>query len=185
MSDSAPNGLLKSELQRLVRVKALPGEPIVVEADAGERSTLAARFSLPGIDHLRAEIDVEQRGAAIRATGTLDAAIRQSCAISGEDFPTQIHEALDLRFVEQGALDPSTDEGAGLEVELEADDCDEIEYLGDAFDLGEAVAQTLGLAIDPYAEGPEANAARMKAGIVAEGEQEGPLADMLRGLAKD
>ena len=174
-----------SELERLIKVKGLPGEPILIEADAGERAGLATRFGLPGIDTLRAQVDVEQRGAAIRATGTLKAAIRQSCAISGEDFPAQIEEQLDLRFVEQGTLDPAIDEEGEIEVELEADDCDEIEFSGDAFDLGEAVAQTLGLAIDPYAEGPGADEARKKAGIAKEGEAEGPLADMLRGLTKD
>jgi hypothetical protein len=50
------------------------------------------------------------------------------------------------------------------------------------FDLGEAVAQTLGLAIDPYAEGPNADAARKAAGIVAEGEQDGPMAALLAAL---
>lgn len=174
----------ENELQRPIKVKALPGEPIVIEADAGERAKLAARFGLPGVDSVHAKVDVEQRPGAIRATGTLTAAIRQMCAISGEDFPAQIEEVLDLRFVEQGSIDPAFDEDADLEVELEADDCDEIEYTGDAFDLGEAVAQTLGLAIDPYAEGPSADEARKKAGILAEGEAEGPLADMLRGLKK-
>ena len=73
----------------------------------------------------------------------------------------------------------------GDEIELEADDCDEIEYTGDMFDLGEAVAQTLGLAIDPYAEGPNAEAVRAAAGIVTDGEQDGPLAAMLAGLKRD
>lgn len=177
--------LPQSELERLIKVKGLPAEPVVIEADAGERAALAQRFSLAGIDHLRAEVDVEQRGSAIRATGSLKAAIRQTCAISGEDFPASVDETLDLRFVEEGTLDPSVDEEGEIEVELDAEDCDEIEYSGEAFDLGEAVAQTLGLAIDPYAEGPSADDARKKAGITAESEQEGPLADMLRGLAKD
>lgn len=172
------------ELSRLIRIKGLPAEPVVVEANAGERAALAARFGLPGVDSLHAEVSLEQRGRAIRATGSLRAAIRQSCAISGEDFPANIEEPLDLRFVEQGTIDPALEEGE-IEIELEADDCDEIEYSGDSFDLGEAVAQTLGLAIDPYAEGPEADAARKAAGIVAEGEQEGPLAEMLKGLKKD
>ncbi|MEO1219811.1 MAG: YceD family protein [Pseudomonadota bacterium] len=172
------------ELERLIKVKGLPAEPVVIEADASERLALAKRFALPGIDTLHAEVDVEQRGTAIRASGILRAAIRQSCAISGEEFPAQIEEALDLRFVEKGTLDPAVDEDGEIEVELEADDCDEIEYSGDAFDLGEAVAQTLGLAIDPYAEGPGADEARKKAGIAREGEAEGALADMLRGLSK-
>lgn len=175
----------KSELERLIKIKGLPGEMVIVEADETERAHLAARFGLSRIDHLRAHIALEERPTAIRASGTLSAAFHQPCAISGEDFAVEIEEPLDLRFVEAGAPDPAVDEDAEIEVELEADDCDEIEYSGDAFDLGEAVAQTLGLAIDPYAEGPGADAARAKAGITREGEGEGPLADMLRGLAKD
>lgn len=172
-----------SELTRPIKVKGLPGDAVVIEADAGERAALARRFGLPGIDSLRAEIDLEQRGKAIRATGTLKAAIRQACAISGEDFPANIEEPIDLRFVEETGLTAPDDEE--IEIELEADDCDEIEYSGDMFDLGEAVAQSLGLSIDPYAEGPNADAARKAAGIVQEGEQEGPLAEMLKGLKTD
>ncbi|MEM7781379.1 MAG: DUF177 domain-containing protein [Pseudomonadota bacterium] len=174
-----------SELSRPIKVKSLPAEPIVIDADASERAALAARFGLPGVDRLHAEIEVEARGSVIKATGTFSAAIRQACAISGEDFPAEIEESVDLRFVEEGTLDPAQDEDAEIEVELEADDCDEIEYAGDAFDLGEAVAQTLGLAIDPYAEGPGADAARKSAGIVTEGEEEGPLAAALKGLVKE
>lgn len=179
------NALPAPELSRPIKVKGLPGETVVIEADAGERAALAARFGLPGVDSLHAEVALEQRGNAIRATGTLRAAIRQACAISGEDFPANIEESLDLRFVEQGAINPALEEDGDIEIELEADDCDEIEYSGGSFDLGEAVAQTLGLAIDPYAEGPEADAARKAAGIVAEGDQDGPLAEMLKGLKKD
>ncbi len=178
---SAPH---QSELARAIKVKGLPAEPVVIEADAAERAALAERFGLPGIDTLRADIALEQRVTAIRATGTLTAAIRQTCAISGEDFPATIEEQLDLRFIEAGTLDPASDEDGEIEVELEADDCDEIEFSGEAFDLGEAVAQTLGLAIDPYAEGPQADEARKRAGITQEGEQEGPLAEMLKGLTK-
>lgn len=173
------------ELSRPIKVKGLPGEALVIEADASERAALAARFGLPGVDSLRAVVDLEQRASAIRATGTLEAAIRQSCAISGEDFPATIHEELDLRFVEEGRAEAAENEDGEIEIELGAEDCDEIDYSGDAFDLGEAVAQTLGLAIDPYAEGPGADAARKSAGITAEGEQEGPLAAALAALKKD
>jgi hypothetical protein len=187
MVNSLGNGgsdLTAPELSRPIKVKGLPGDNVVIEADAAERAALALRFTLPGIDNLRAEIALEQRGKAIRATGTLKAAIRQTCAISGEEFPVAISEVLDLRFVEEGSIAPSQDENAEIEIELEAEDCDEIEYSGGTFDLGEAVAQSLGLAIDPFAEGPDADAARKKAGIVGEGEQDGPMAEMLKGLTK-
>lgn len=169
------------ELSRPIKAKSLPGDAVFVEADPAERAALAQRFGLPGIDSLRAEVDLELRAKAIRATGTLKAAIRQTCAISGEDFPATISEALDLRFVVASATSEPEDD---IEIELDAADCDEIDYSGDAFDLGEAIAQSLGLAIDPYAEGPTADEARKQAGIVAEGEQEGPLAAALAALKK-
>jgi uncharacterized metal-binding protein YceD (DUF177 family) len=141
------------ELTRMIKARPLPGGPVVIEASAEERAALAGR---------------------------LTAAIQQPCAISGEDFPVTIDEAIDLRFIEARQRPASE----GEEIELKADDCDEIEYAGEMFDLGEAVAQTLGLAIDPYAEGPDADAARKAAGIVQEGEQLGPLADLLGALKK-
>ena len=120
----------------------------------------------------------------MRALGTLKAAIRQSCSVSGEEFPANISEEIELRFFEEGTLIPVPADGEEIEIELEADDCDEIEYSGDSFDLGEAVAQTLGLAIDPYAEGPNADEARKEAGIANEEEQTGPLAaGLAAGLA--
>jgi uncharacterized metal-binding protein YceD (DUF177 family) len=176
---SAP--LPPSELTCMVKVRPLPGESLVIEATEAERTALAVRFGLGAVHALRAEVALEQKPRAIRATGRLRADIMQRCAISGEDFPVRIDEPVDLRFVEENQR-PATD---SEEIELQADDCDEIEFSGDMFDLGEAVAQTLGLAIDPYAEGPNADAARIAAGIVAEGEQLGPLADMLAGLKKD
>lgn len=170
-----------SELPRLIRTRPLPGGEVVIKADEAERAALAARFGLGAVESLVATIALEQRPRAIRATGRLRAAIMQPCAISGEDFPVTIDEAIDLRFVEEHQRPAVEDE----EIELEADDCDEIEYAGDMFDLGEAVAQTLGLAIDPYAEGPNADAARLAAGIVPEDAVRGPLADLLEGLKKE
>ena len=176
---------IEPELSRPIKTKGLPAEPVIIEADEAERAALAERFGLSIVDALRAEVDLEQRPSAIRATGSLKAQIQQACAISGEDFPVSIDETLDLRFVEIGTVSPNESEDGEIEVELDAEDCDEIDYSGDTFDLGEAVAQTLGLAIDPYAEGPGANEARKRAGIVAEGEQEGPLAAALAALKKD
>ncbi len=178
MSDPLPS----SELSRMVKARPLPADPVVIEASETERAALASRFGLGAVESLRAEVALEAKPRAIRATGRLRADVMQPCAVSGEDFPVTIDEAIDLRFVEELHRPPSDE--PEIELEIDSDDCDEIEYTGDMFDLGEAVAQTLGLAIDPYAEGPNADAARLAAGIVAEGEQLGPLAEMLQGLKK-
>jgi uncharacterized metal-binding protein YceD (DUF177 family) len=166
----------------MIKARPLPAGAIVIEASAEERVALAKRFGLGAVHSLRAEVTLDQKLRAIRATGRLRAAIMQPCAISSEDFAVTIDEPVDLRFVEDRER-PMT-ENEAQEIELEADDCDEIAFGGDMFDLGEAVAQTLGLAIDPYAEGPNADAARKAAGIVVEGEQDGPMAAMLAALKK-
>lgn len=173
------------EFSRLVKIRPLPAEPLVIEANEAERAALARRFDLPEVVSLKASVDLEQDGKAVRATGRLDAAIIQSCAISDEDFETAISEPLALRFVEEGKLDPALSMDDEIEIELSADELDEIEYSGEAFDLGEAVAQSLGLAIDPYAEGPNADAARKAASISSDDAPSGPLADALRALKRD
>ena len=111
--------------------------------------------------------------------------INLSCAISGEEFPVSIDEPLLLRFVPEGAIDPALSADEEIEIDLSGEDSDEIDYSGDAFDLGEAVAQSLGLAIDPYATGPNADAAREKAGITSDDVPSGPLAAALAALKKD
>ncbi|QIQ87006.1 YceD family protein [Erythrobacter sp.] len=171
------------EMSRLVKARPLPAGPVVIEADAAEREALARRFGLGGIDSLRAEVTLEERAKAIRASGVLNAAVQQVCAISNENFPVTISESFDLSFVPETAR-PAGEEDA-VEIELEREELDEIEYAGDAFDLGEAVAQTLGLAIDPYAEGPGAEAARAAAGLTDEDTPSGPLAEALAALKKD
>jgi len=173
------------ELSRLVKARPLPADPVVIEADAAEREALARRFGLGGIDSLRAEVTLEQKAKAIRARGMLSAAVQQVCAVSNENFPVTISEAFDLSFVPESARTAPADEDEAIEIELEREDLDEIEYAGDAFDLGEAVAQTLGLAIDPYAEGPGADAARAAAGLADEDTPRGLLAEALAALKKN
>lgn len=168
-----------SEMPRPVRLRQVDGGTLRIEANAEERTALARRFGVVAVDRLTAEVALEREGEEVAASGRLEADLIQSCGVSGEDFPVRIAEPLAFRFVPE-VVRGVTDE----EVELEAADLDEIEYTGDAFDLGEAVAQSLGLAIDPYAEGPGAEAARRAAGIVPDDAPTGPLAEALSALKK-
>ena len=83
-------------------------------------------------------------------------------------MPVRIDEPLALRFVP--AAEPEEEE-----LELAESDLDEIPFEGHVFDLGEAVAQSLALAIDPYATGPEAERVRKEAGLSDEAAS-GPFA---------
>ena len=168
------------ELSRMIRHKPLPGGTLEIVASETERMALARRFGISAVDRLVARIDLTEDGKAVSATGTLEADLVQPCAISGEDFPVIVREDIALRFVPASGTPAEPD----IEIELADEDLDEIEYEGEMFDLGEAIAQSLALAIDPYAEGPNADAARKVAGIVSDDAPRGALADALAALKK-
>lgn len=164
------------ELTRTIKARLLPASAVLIEADERERTALAQRFGVLSIEALDARIELDQCSKGVRAKGVLQARLTQACAVSGEPFGVRINEPVILRFIESGSVVLTPSDEDEIDFDLTADDCDEIEYDGDSFDVGEAVAQTLGLAINPYAEGPAAATARRQAGILAEGEQDGPLA---------
>jgi hypothetical protein len=166
------------EFSRPVRARHLPAKPITLEVDPGERDALARRLGVVAVHSLRAEVSLIAAGEAVLATGELAADLIQTCAISGDDFPVHIAEPITLRFVPPRVRPPEED------LELPADSADEIEFEGDSFDLGEAVAQTLALAIDPYATGPDADRVRVEKRLVADDDRRGPLADLLDGLKR-
>lgn len=173
-----------SEFEHLVRADRLPAKPIVLTANETERSALAERFGLPAISTLEANVALEPDGPAIKAKGRVTASFEQLCAVTQEPFVNSLDEQVDLIFVPETAdHGPVSDE----EIELEETDLDTIEFEGQSIDIGEAAAQTLGLAIDPYAEGPGADAARDQAGILSDDKEQpsGPLAEALAALKKD
>lgn len=172
------------EFSRKVSLRQILGHPYEIEATEAERAALAKRFSISSVDRMSARITLDRQGERVAAQGSLEADIVQPCAVSGEDFPVQVREQIAFRFVPEGSIHPSLEEGDDIEIELEEDDLDEIEYAGETFDLGEAVAQSLALSIDPYAEGPEADAARQKAGIKSDDAPSGPLAEALGAALK-
>lgn len=165
----------ESEFSRVVDTREADGKHVSLSASEAERAALAKRFDIVRIDRLEAEVTLERAGQAFEARGTLEADIVQSCAVSAEDLPVAVREALSFRFVPE-AQHRQPDE----EVELDADALDEVEFTGTSLDVGEAVAQSLALAIDPFAVGPEAETAR---GLLGEA-QASPFA-ALKGLLKE
>lgn len=162
------------EFSRKVDIREIGDKPVLLSANAGECAALARRFGIVAVLRLEAQVSLEPKGQMIEATGSFTADIVQSCAISAEDLPAHIAETLLLRFV------PAQVAGrVEAEIELAADDCDEIEYTGTAFDLGEEVAQSLALAIDPFIVGPMAEEARRTAGLL-DPDSSGPFAALNR-----
>lgn len=159
------------EFSRIVDLRAVDTRMWHLVASEAEMAALAQRFGLVAIGRLEAEISLTKDGEMVDASGTLEAEIVQACAVTGDDLPVAVREALAFRFIPDGQDHAAPDE----EIELEADELDQIPYRDGRFDLGEAVAETLALAIDPYAVGPTAEAVRKQAGLLDEASA-GPFA---------
>lgn len=169
------------EFSRPERVDTISERERVVEVEArpAEREALAARFDLLAVERLAASFTVRREPAGLTARGRVTADVVQACSITGEPVAVQVDEQADLLFVPAG---PAAED----EVELSADALDTIIYQGSKIDLGEAAAETMALALDPFPRAPGAERALREAGVLTEEEARplGKLAglrDMLKG----
>ncbi|EDL47731.1 DUF177 domain-containing protein [Erythrobacter sp. SD-21] len=172
-----------NELVRLVKPRALPAGSLKIDTTAQERAALAKRFGVIAIEALTAKVDFAQKEDAVLVVGTFRATVEQPCAVTRDPLTYEVSEPFSLNFVPAGLLGDYEED---QEFELTAEDLDQIEYEGDVFDLGEAIAQELALAIDPYREGPEADALRAETGIESDETRtpSGPLAEAMAALTK-
>ncbi|TCD04084.1 DUF177 domain-containing protein [Erythrobacteraceae bacterium CFH 75059] len=174
-SDPAP------EWSRPVRLRPPPRGDIALTASPAECAALARRLGLDGIDSLAATLSIAPAGEAFDVTGTLTCALRQICAVAGTPFPATVNTPVFLRLVPEEAAG-SADLSAALAVTAPVDDADEFTFAGDSADLGEAMAQTLALHLDPYPHGPDAQTVRETFGIGGDDQPAGALAEALARL---
>ena len=165
------------EFSRIERVDTIGAgaRSVTIAADAAERAALATRFGLLAVDRLEATFAVRRDAGGIVAQGQVDAAVVQACSVTDEPLPVTISEAVALHFVT--AEDAAA---AEEEIELDPDALDTIPYDGNGVDLGEAAAETMALALDPFPRGPNAAAALRAAGVISE--EEAKPAGALAGL---
>lgn len=151
------------EFSRSVRLDAIgDAREISLVAEPREREALAARFGLVAIDRLAATATLIRDAAEVRVSGRLEAAVVQSCVATGEPVTATVEETLALRFVPFSAFADRE------EIELPGEDCDILGFAGGAIDLGEAVAETLALALDPFPRIAGAEAVLKAAGVLDE-----------------
>lgn len=144
------------ELSRPVRLDRLGLSPteVSIVADRKACEALAERFELEAIGSLRARVTIRRRPDSgwIEVAGTVEADVVQTCVVTTEPVPAAVTAELTELFDDSGEV-------AGDEVILDpmADTPEPIS--GDSIDVGEIVAQALGLALDPYPRAPGAEPA--------------------------
>lgn len=124
------------------------GLEVVVEGSTAERAALAVRMGIPAVQSLVCRFRVTRNGTdRFAVSGHLSAQVVQTCVISLDDFSAEIDEHFRVSFV------PAGEETDDIDPE---DPVDEIGYRDRVLDLGEAAAEQLGLALDPYPRRPGA-----------------------------
>jgi len=164
------------EFSRVIRLNEIGDgtRERTIEADEAERKALARRFGLIALGRLEARLHVIPEAKSWLVTGTLIADVEQSCVATGEPVPAHIEAPFSVRFVRD------LDSPEAEEIELSDEDCDLLQLEGERIDMGETVAQSLALNLDPYPRAPDADATLRKLGVLSE-EDAGPFA-ALKGL---
>lgn len=155
-----------TEFARPVLLDQISERGRVMEISAGEaeRRALAERFGLAGLKRLEATVRLSRSGIFYRIEADWQANVVQTCVVTLEPIENDLSDRLVERY------GPTDRDATELDLDPEMEDPEAIE--GGAIDVGEAVAQALSLALDPYPRKPGA-----KLGISGENEgEEGPFA---------
>jgi hypothetical protein len=149
-SRARDRGLRKpaAEFSRLVDVSRMGRleHRMEIKANADERAALAKRFDLVELPELTAALALKKRGDGIfELTGRWHARLAQSCVVTLDPVWAELGDEVRLFFgaaPDAVAADPLDDEGWPEPIE------------NGVIDVGEAVAQLLGVALEPYPRAP-------------------------------
>jgi hypothetical protein len=132
------------EFSRPLNVDRVPrtGSYERLTADAAECLALATRFGLPAIHSLTALLHAQPwRGGGLKVTGNLDADIDQTSVVSAEVFRTTVKFPVSCYFLSPKDATYTGDEDAEP-------------IVNSHIDLGEILAETLAVELEPYPRKP-------------------------------
>lgn len=173
------------EFSRVIDTETLGDavKTLKIEASPDERSRLAERFGLEGLDSFNAELSLtpEGGGRLFRLTGTFEADVTQTCVVTLEPLETRVTGVLDRLY------DPAQPENDDVEeyFDAEADDPPE-PALDGLIDVGEAAAEQLALELNPFPKksgislteisiGPDTEGAAQEGGKALSEQPQGPF----------
>ncbi len=137
------------EFSRPLDVTRVPPQGSIerISAEPRECIDLAQRFGLPALHSLEAELRVSRwRGEGLKIKGRFTADIDQTCVVSLDTFRSLLADEFESYFLPAG-----NSAGTGSAV-IEEGDAEPFE--NGIIDMGEAVAEAVALALDPYPKKP-------------------------------
>ena len=163
MSDPVNDKDRKPEFRRLVSAHEVPpkGVSIPFEADEAECAALARRFAIPGISRLSGVARLRPwRKTGLTLECAYEAALARECVVTLEPMTEEISEEFTLHYLPDEQIERDARFSGAEEKEIlidpEAVEPPEPFLNGDRVDYGEAVAEQLSLAMEPYPRKPGA-----------------------------
>ena len=136
------------ELSRPVALARIPpeGRRQSLRATPAECAALALRFGIPAVNRFAAELHLTpEPGGGVAIIGRLSAEVVQDCVVTLEPVVQRIDSPVHLRVLGPGEASSDDPEAP-----------DDVDAPGGVADLGEALAEQLALALDPYPRAPGA-----------------------------
>jgi uncharacterized metal-binding protein YceD (DUF177 family) len=133
------------EFSRRIEVARVPklGSTEKISADPQECMALAKRLDVPAVFAVEAILLVKPwRGGGFRVTGDATIDLQQTSVVSLEDFRSQQTIVIERYFLD---LKPGEDDETHLDID---------QLSGGEIDIGEVVAETIALELDPYPRKP-------------------------------
>lgn len=135
-----------------------------IRASADEREEIADRLGLNALTLFEIEGTLRRDADRVTVSGHVRAALAQPCVATSEPVHETVGEAFTLVFA------PQPDHEEDAEIELGEDDLDTVFHDGRTIELGDALVDTLSLALDPFPRAADADARLRDAGVLSEEE---------------
>lgn len=127
--------------------------------DAAARAALAKRFDIPEVTSLSYDLTTRPWRTGVRVTGSIAGGVIQECVVTLDPVPGEIDEDVDRGFLPMETLYSEDKPGSEHEVVADSELGDIPEPLTDPLDMADIVAETLGVALDPYPRSADAQEA--------------------------
>jgi len=148
------------EFSRVVMLADVPpkGTEIRFKASEEECAALATRFDLQALSDFSGRAHMRPwRRVGLAIEGSFGANVVQTCVLTLERVENRVQEEFKLHFLPPAMIEKLESEAAEREIIVDAASEDAPEPLeGEEVDLGELMAEQLGLSIDPYPRKPGA-----------------------------
>ncbi len=146
-----------------------------IEAEPEERAALARRFDLLSLAAFSAKgrIEVFEGGRSARLEGHIVADVVQACVVTLEPVAAHVEDDFSLLYARDAGAGGRDANRPTADIAAAPEDDDAPEPLAEAgIDVGEAAAECLGLALDPYPRAADADEAL--AALPTQEEEEAP-----------